>query len=425
MIMPDIQIKIKHFGPLRNVLIKWAPFMIITGHSNLGKSYANYLVYYVLANLFGNGFVSLMKTKFSEEIQEGEAKLSYTEINEYLSNNVQKYMRSFLGDDLLECDVEFDVKGEDESFHYKYLKETKDSPISDMPQVVSYKMQINGTEYPNHAEDYFSLVFFFSYYTIQRIFGVNFIRTILLPPGRGAFVGENFSIKDSVSSAVGMYREYFNDYDYSQGKDKDDDELDGENSIFEIISSIVGGHFVSEKSKQYIILPTGEKLSLTAAASSIKEISPLLFCFLNRNRYRYSYCLEEPEAHLHPVSQIKVADLIANFLNKGSVFQITTHSDYFIQRVNQLIKLGDIRKADSVLYEQLCEERHLLTSSYIDRSLVKAYFFHKNDAGNVEVTEIPLTKDGISYNTFYDVTQDLNEREDYINDKLYSLEGKE
>ena len=424
MTMPDIQIEINHFGPLRDVTIKWAPFIIITGHSNLGKSYANYLLYYVLSNLLGDGIVSLVQSKISETESSGSANLTYSEINEYLDMNVQDYMRSFLGDDLLECDVNFKIRGNEDSFHYEYTKKVIDSPIKDLPKEISYYMVVNGHSYNYTANESFSPAFYFSFYTMQTLFGTSLIRTVLLPPGRGAFVGENYSMKDRISSSVGMYREYFNDYDYSQGKD-DEGEDNDDRFVFDIISSLVGGHFVSEKSKQYIILSTGEKLSLSAAASSIKEISPLLFCFLNRNKYRNSYCLEEPEAHLHPLSQIIVADLIANFLNKGNVFQITTHSDYFIQRVNQLIKLGDIRKADSGLYAQLCEERHLLASSYIDRSLVKAYFFHKNDAGNVEVTEIPLTKDGISYNTFYNVTQDLNEREDYINDKLYSLEGKE
>ena len=220
-----------------------------------------------------------------------------------------------------------------------------------------------------------------------------------------------------------MYNEYFNDFDISQRKD---DFVKAENDdIYNIISKFVGGRFVSEKSKQYILLSTGEKLSLTAAASSIKEISPLLLYFLNKKSdSRFSYCLEEPEAHLHPCSQIKIADLIASFLNKGNMFQITTHSDYFLQRINQLIKLGDIRKADEAAFEKLCDERGLLKSSYIDRSKVKAYFFYKNAEGKVEVEDMPLTQDGISYKTFYDITRDLNEREEYINEQLYKLNEK-
>lgn len=423
--MPDIEILINRFGPLRNIQIKWAPFMVITGHSNLGKSYANYLVYYLLSNLLGDGLVTYIRSKISEGDTEGSADLTYSEINEYLDTNVQDYMRSFLGDDLLECDVKFNIKGKDESFHYEYTKIVKESPIKELPQEISYVMKVNNHNYSYTANDYFSPAFYFAYYTIRSIVGANYIRAILLPPGRGAFVGENYTIKDRVSSAVGMYREYFNDYDYSQGKDKEDEENEDDKYVFDIISSLVGGKFVSEKSKQYILLSSGEKLSLTAAASSIKEISPLLFCFLNRNKYNYLYCLEEPEAHLHPISQIKISDLIANFLNRGNCFQITTHSDYFLQRINQLIKLGDIRKKNINVFNELCEERHLMKSSYIDRDIVKAYYFQRDDKGNVKVSDLPLTENGISYNTFYDATVELNEREDYINDKLYSLEVRE
>jgi AAA15 family ATPase/GTPase len=150
-----------------------------------------------------------------------------------------------------------------------------------------------------------------------------------------------------------------------------------------------------------------------------------LLYFLNKKSdSRFSYCLEEPEAHLHPCSQIKIADLIACFLNRGNAFQITTHSDYFLQRINQLIKLGDIRRLDEGTFEKLCDERGLLKSSYIDRSKVKAYFFYKNAEGKVEVEDMPLTQDGISYKTFYDITRDLNEREEYINEQLYKLNEK-
>ena len=419
----DIEIKINHFGPLSNITLNWAPFMVLTGHSNLGKSYANYLIYYVISGLIGDRFSSLYRGKFPQETDKGEVKLTLSEIENYLNENVQDYMRSFLGDDLLECDVEIKIKAEITEYHLIFEREVSKASDLELPQELPYNLIFNGQNIYS-AGSFYTILFWFNYYTIRSIFqDETLFKAVLLPPGRGAFVGENYSTHSAVASSVGMYREYFRDYDGSLLKSENQDESEN-NDVYEIISSFVGGEFVSEKSKQYIILSTGEKISLTAAASSIKEISPLLFYFLNKGKMKISYCLEEPEAHLHPCSQIKIADLIASFLNKGNMFQITTHSDYFLQRINQLIKLGDIRKADEEAFEKLCDERGLLKSSYIDRSKVKAYYFHKNAEGKVEVEDMPLTQDGISYKTFYDITRDLNEREEYINEQLYKLNEK-
>lgn len=422
--MTDIKIKINHFGPLNNITLHWAPFMVLTGHSNLGKSYANYLIYYVMSGLLNESFREMLETKMPNSKDYGAFLISISEIEAYLNNNVQDYMRSFLGDDILECDVEIYIKSDVEEFTCRYDKIKIEPTVSDMTFDDIYSISMNDEKLVNFPR--FELIIYaLNYLIIRSLFGDSeyYIREILLPPGRGAFVGENYTTKESKSSSMNMYNEYFNDYDISQKKE---DFVKEENDdIYNVISKLVGGEFVLEKSKQYIILSTGEKISLTAAASSIKEISPLLLYFLNKKRdNRFSYCLEEPEAHLHPCSQIKIADLIACFLNRGNAFQITTHSDYFLQRINQLIKLGDIRKADEEAFEKLCDERGLLKSSYIDRSKVKAYYFHKNAEGKVEVEDMPLTQDGISYKTFYDITRDLNEREEYINEQLYKLNEK-
>ena len=421
--MIDIEIKVNRFGPLNNITLHWAPFMVLTGHSNLGKSYANYLIYYVMSGLLTDRFDEILKQKLPEVNDQIEAELTLLEIEKHLNSGVQDYMRSFLGDDFLICDVEYKLKSPVEVFHYEIKKTIENDTLPDMPQGIIYSLKFNGELSGFTPKNFDVAILWFCIKTASVFFESigDFYRAILLPPGRGAFVGLNYSTRLNTSSSVGMYDNYFRDYDFSQTtaiSDKIDDEIN------KLIANFVGGEFLTEKSKQYILLSTGEKISLTAAASSIKEISPLLLCFLNKSGLAFSYCLEEPEAHLHPCSQIKIADLIACFLNRGNMFHITTHSDYFLQRINQLIKLGDIRRLNEETFEKLCDERGLLKSSYIDRSKVKAYFFHKNAEGKVEVEDMPLTQGGISYKTFYDITRDLNEREEYINEQLYKLNEK-
>ena len=69
-----------------------------------------------------------------------------------------------------------------------------------------------------------------------------------------------------------------------------------------------------------------------------------------------SFCFEEPEAHLHPKMQVALADLVAACLNHDIFFQFTTHSDYFLQRLNQLIKLGIVKKKNEGKFKDICSE---------------------------------------------------------------------
>ena len=46
--------------------------------------------------------------------------------------------------------------------------------------------------------------------------------------------------------------------------------------------------------------------------------------------------IENSEAHLHPMKQRMMADVIGSFFYAGAYMQITTHSDYFMHRFSEL-----------------------------------------------------------------------------------------
>lgn len=416
-----IKIKVNHFGPLESVTFELAPMMVFTGLSSTGKSYANYLVYYFMYEICNGNISYYLDDKLNSELLYQKRVFDLDNYLSMLSSKVQNYMQSFLGDDTLTCDVEFESDLQNRSFVFEIEKKVESEEVETAGAVrkESFVLKINGEEHRSIL-DFYSIPFYIDAFIGDVILGELFFREVILPPGRGAFVGESYTLKKEVSSSMDMYNSFFKDYDYGvRGKDTENGQLS------ELLLNMTsGGKLLSVESKQYLQLDEEHRISLSASASSVKELSPWLFFLQNQSIGYHSYCLEEPEAHQHPSVTVKIVDVMAIMLNQGSMFHLTTHSDYLIQRINQLIKLGRIRKVKPSLFESICKERNLDTKCFINASEIKAYYFSKGPEGKTIVEELAITEEGIPMKSFFDVVRDLNEREDYINEAIYAM-GKE
>lgn len=423
----NITLKIKKVGPIRDAEIKFAPFMIFTGNSNLGKSYVNYLVYYFIS-FFTEGEFG----KFIKDIRNDKNIFSFEfkDVLSRINNHVEQFMRDFLGDPYLECDVEYllDMDSSDCLFNVSFEKislpkiSLKGVEGMDSEDIKAYKIIINDKEdiVPYFYRDINTLVTrYICRYLQHKIFGKIISKSIIMPPARGSLVGENFSFKEQISSTAGMYKKFLNDYDWGL---IDSTIINSKKAVTnKAINNIIGGNIITDKGIQYLLLDTKKKIPLVAAASSVKELSPLLFCLKNRNASDVSFCIEEPEAHLHPQMQIKIADLLAECINSGTYIQITTHSDYFLQRVNQLIKFGYVKKMNNKLFDDICKENKYSNKAYLNMGDVKSYFFHLDSNNNVIIDSLPINEKGMPFSTFFDVVKKMTDDDDMLNDILEDL----
>lgn len=422
--MKKIEVIINEFGPLSNQTIALAPFMIFTGKSGLGKSYVNYLTYYFFSFFTEGRLKDFIGNKVRKDRTDQQFAITEDELRQWLNSGVEKFMRDFLGDDSLICNVNFVFSlGEENPINISYVRKKPDKESQNDIFNVGASVAINGKiNYRslgfNQEEVSETITFFLSYYLQDYLFGQQFVKSIILPPARGAYVGENYTTKDRIASSTGMYRLFLRDSDQSlisfSGGTADRQFFTSQ------IERLIDGKLVSEKGLQSLELPNGHKISLTASASSIKELSPLLFYMMNWPNMPLSICLEEPEAHLHPDMQVDVANLLAALFSKQSYFQLTTHSDYFLQRINQLIKIGYIRKEQPEAYKRLCEDRKLNNRFYLDAGQIKAYYFHADENHQSHVEELEIGRNGIPFSTFFDTVKKMREEENYLNDMLDS-----
>ncbi len=81
-------------------------------------------------------------------------------------------------------------------------------------------------------------------------------------------------------------------------------------------------------------------IPLHLASSSARGLSDLYFFLRHAAKLGGLLIIDEPESHLDTANQIFLARLLARFVRAGLKVLITTHSDYIIKEVNNLLMLS-------------------------------------------------------------------------------------
>lgn len=137
-----------------------------------------------------------------------------------------------------------------------------------------------------------------------------------------------------------------------------------------------------------------KEIPLYVASSIVTEISPLLLLFKSDINFK-TLIIEEPEAHLHPELQQKMAKLIINLVNSGIPVWITTHSDTILQHINNMVKL---KKNDEV--NTLMEEYNYTKKDLLNPEEVSMYQFIPTGIGKTKLEQLKCTKYGFVVPTF-------------------------
>ena len=99
--------------------------------------------------------------------------------------------------------------------------------------------------------------------------------------------------------------------------------------------------------------------------------------------------------------QVNIADFVTSAISHGMHLQITTHSDYFLRRLNDRIFLQKIQSLDAKLYAETLS-KYGYTDLTLDPLLIGAYLLRRQEDGSVNVVSQDLEK-GIPYESFFSV----------------------
>ena len=146
------------------------------------------------------------------------------------------------------------------------------------------------------------------------------------------------------------------------------------------------------------------KFTLDQTSSMVSELAPLVLFLKYLVRPGDLLILEEPESHLHPAAQRRMARGIVRLVNAGVKVLITTHSDLFVAQVNNLMRSRYASK-------RWLREKGFAPEECLDRENVGAYLFRRNEEqGGSLVEELEIRPDvGIDDAMFGEVVNEIYE----------------
>ena len=167
-----------------------------------------------------------------------------------------------------------------------------------------------------------------------------------------------------------------------------------------IEKELTNGKIIASKDKmpefKYRIAGMKEEIPFHISSSVVTEVAPLLMALNDKRRYD-SFFIEEPEAHLHPGLQQKMAQLLIRLANTGKMVFITTHSDTIIQHINNMIMLKKSNNAKKLMKQYGYKKEDLL-----DMNNINLYQFKQEEDGRSILIPLEKTDYGFVVPTFND-----------------------
>ena len=380
--MKCIKVRIDQLGRIRDSEILVSPLMVFSGESGLGKSYLALLCHYFFELLINtsrlNHFFVDNNIDFnilSKDFKDvGTAlEIKKQDLETWMAKDAILYLRYMLGYDGISGQIEITLpESVPDTMAFTYKNEL--TGLVDKEEIYTI-LSLGNLRFRIQEKTQFDespFAFLLRFVLIDYIFG-NYQKldsTFVLPPSRGPILTEQ------IIPTTGMYSEFLSDMaGLNRIKPRPDTASE---IVLKLFRTILEGE-VDKEETTYIYTTNDASMPVSAAAASIREIAPLQILAKKQDVSRCAILVEEPEAHLHPLKQRMMADIIGALSHNGAIMQITTHSDYFLRRLNELIMFAKAKKTtdDPDKLRTLSEKVNIVEDMSIDESIIGAYLLRK------------------------------------------------
>lgn len=423
------KIIIKDFGPIKDVDIPIHDFMIFIGPQASGKStIARVIDFLKESPTFFDWYVrNLDRALFLREKEDARIK--------FIQELTEEFRKRFM-------EIFDDLYNKSSSSIKIYYSIEKDLAVTfDCPHArVTFSKSLHDvfvnffeTNYSTNESDKNDLILFTrnirdsSAKLLKEQFGHETINTFI-PAGRSLFsvLSDSFLLDKKISNLY-YYRQFAQvlnqlrrQYDNDDNFMRLESNLSGmnhHNRFFLarfIILNILDGHYARTDKRDVLRLANDVDISLENASSGQQESLWILLLLLETigKKQNTFFVIEEPEAHLYPETQKRIAELIALCVNdKGNEAVITTHSPYILSALNNLLYANEVGKKYPEKVEKVVDW-HL----WLDYDRVMAYFVDEGKVKSIMDDEMKMIK-----NEWIDsASRSINESFDKLSDIKYS-----
>lgn len=177
-----------------------------------------------------------------------------------------------------------------------------------------------------------------------------------------------------------------------------------EGKLFEHIKELMEGYYQITRGGEIEFRSRargerGFRIPLHRASSSVRGLSDLYFFLRHKARPDHLVIIDEPESHLDTRNQVQLARLLARMARAGMKVLITTHSDYLIKELNNLVMLS----SSFANKEKLIKKFRYREDDYLAPAKVRAY-----TAEGGGLTPCRVDKLGIEMPIFDTIINDIN-----------------
>jgi len=160
----------------------------------------------------------------------------------------------------------------------------------------------------------------------------------------------------------------------------------------------------------------GEDVRLSRAASMVSELAPVVLFLRSGIRPGDMLIIEEPEAHLHPGAQTEIALTLAGLVRAGVRVVVTTHSDWLLKEIANLIRIGALKRRGVQQLKKMESTHWLLPEE------VGTWWFQADGI----VKHIPFDRtEGIEPTDYEDVADKLYDRSVNLQDMLENIDRED